>query len=128
MTGTTSLCVALLLTTTTPAQAGEPAGTPNSPAQDAPPAPVTEPAQAPGPVAPAPQPPEIKPTAAPASVSGESEPQPYKGWGRGVRAPIYLYVPEEHRLHWAKYCGRYAACLAVHGCQPGRPHGLQARR
>jgi hypothetical protein len=27
-----------------------------------------------------------------------------------VREPIYLYVPEEHRLHWAKYCGRYSAC------------------
>jgi hypothetical protein len=27
-----------------------------------------------------------------------------------ARAPIYLYVPPEHRLHWARYCGRYAAC------------------
>ena len=27
-----------------------------------------------------------------------------------VRAPIYLYVPEAHRLHWARYCGRYSAC------------------
>jgi hypothetical protein len=26
------------------------------------------------------------------------------------RAPIYLYVPTEHRQHWARYCGRYAAC------------------
>lgn len=27
-----------------------------------------------------------------------------------VRQPIYLYVPETHRLHWARYCGRYSAC------------------
>ncbi len=26
------------------------------------------------------------------------------------RAPIYLYVPVEQQRHWARYCGRYAAC------------------
>jgi hypothetical protein len=25
-------------------------------------------------------------------------------------APIYLRVPEGHRKHWAKWCGRYNAC------------------
>lgn len=24
--------------------------------------------------------------------------------------PIYLRVPPPHRLHWARYCGRYGAC------------------
>ena len=27
-----------------------------------------------------------------------------------VSEPVYLYVPEAHRLHWARYCGRYGAC------------------
>ncbi len=24
--------------------------------------------------------------------------------------PVYLYVPPGHQKHWAKHCGRYAAC------------------
>ena len=40
--------------------------------------------------------------------------------------PVYLYVPDGHRRHWARYCGRYNAC--------GRPvyfvngHDPRARR
>jgi hypothetical protein len=24
--------------------------------------------------------------------------------------PVYLWVPPEHRAHWARYCGQYHAC------------------
>ena len=24
--------------------------------------------------------------------------------------PVYMYVPNEHRLNWSNYCGRYGAC------------------
>jgi hypothetical protein len=27
-----------------------------------------------------------------------------------VAEPIYLRVPPGHRMHWARYCGRYNAC------------------
>jgi hypothetical protein len=27
-----------------------------------------------------------------------------------VAEPLYLRVPPGHRMHWARYCGRYAAC------------------
>lgn len=29
---------------------------------------------------------------------------------RYVAEPVYLRVPPAHRLHWARYCGRYSAC------------------
>lgn len=27
-----------------------------------------------------------------------------------IAEPIYLRVPPGHRMHWARYCGRYGAC------------------
>jgi hypothetical protein len=29
---------------------------------------------------------------------------------RYVAEPVYLRVPPAHRMHWARYCGRYSAC------------------
>ena len=30
--------------------------------------------------------------------------------GAPVRPPAYLYVPEEHRREWPRYCAQYRAC------------------
>jgi hypothetical protein len=76
-------CSTLLLTTTV--QADEPATTDAVPAQAAP-----EAAPAPE-VPPAPPPVEIAEPEPPTAVAAlPSEPQPYTGWGRGVRAPMYV--------------------------------------
>jgi hypothetical protein len=40
---------------------------------------------------------------APQPVIIEQEP-------RYVAEPVYLRVPPAHRMHWARYCGRYGAC------------------
>ena len=85
---TTSLCTALLLTATSGTWAGE-SEDPNPGAPGAAQAQVAPTPEPPMPAAlPAPQPPQA--IAAEASPQPPSQPQPYKGWGQGVRAPIYV--------------------------------------
>jgi hypothetical protein len=86
------------LTATAGAWAGETEDNPNPGTPGAPSAPAapSEPQaevaatpEAPAPVA-TPAPPPVQVPAAEASAPVQSEPQPYKGWGHGVRAPMYV--------------------------------------
>ena len=85
----TSLGTALLLTASSGAWAGENEDQPDPGAPAAAqPAPTPE-APLPAPAV-LPAPPPVQDLAAEVGARQPSEPQPYKGWGRGVRAPIYV--------------------------------------
>lgn len=83
MTKTLTAALTLLFTTAAWADEGQPAGATNAPATD-----VAAPAATPAP-SPIPAPPS-SPAAVETVVVAPSTPEPYTGWGRGVRAPIYV--------------------------------------
>jgi hypothetical protein len=87
MTRFLSACATILLTTSAWAAEAQPEAAPEPPTAPLPEAaPLAEPPEPPPPALAA----RPVPPAAVEDVSAASEPQPYTGWGRGVRAPMYV--------------------------------------
>jgi hypothetical protein len=93
MRKTTSFCVALMLSITTAAWASDTESSPNTTPEAAIPAPAADVPAVPAVDGPAASAPVAAPAAKPVPVEAKVEPacgpEPYIGWGRGVRAPMY---------------------------------------